>query len=96
MDQLRVMICLRAMTVSTDANATSSAASVEEIDYEALLDSLEEDLKVIHTVPLTQVKRALDRWTEAIKREVDMLFKTGTLRKVDLQEIRKLESEGTF
>ena len=94
MEQLRAMICLRAMTVSNDANAISSAARVEEIDYEALLDSLEEDLKVIHTVPLTQVKRALDRWTEAIKREVDMLFKTGTLRKVDLQEIRKLEGEG--
>ena len=94
LEQARAMVCLRAMTVQAGPEGGESPANTEEIDYEALLDSLEEDLKVIHTIPLIQVKAALEKWVEAINREVEMLFKTGTLRKVDLQEVRKLEQQG--
>ena len=93
LEQARAMVCLRAMTVQAGPEGGESPANTEEIDYEVLLDSLEEDLKVIHTIPLIQVKAALEKWVEAINREVEMLFKTGTLRKVDLQEVRKLEQQ---
>ncbi|OLQ06601.1 hypothetical protein AK812_SmicGene10066 [Symbiodinium microadriaticum] len=66
----------------------------EEIDYEALLDSLEEDLRVVHTVPLGQGKAVLDRWTDAIKKELAMLFKTGTLRRATYEECKQLEKGG--
>ena len=91
LERLRTTACLKAMTASSPSSTTSQ---VEEVDYEAMLDALEEDLKVVHTVPLVQVKDALDRWVEAIKKEVQMLFQTGTLRRVTHGEIKELEQSG--
>ena len=65
----------------------------EDIDYESLLDGLEEDLKVVHTVPTSQVRRALDRWSAAIRKEVEALFASGTLRRATIEEARALEAE---
>ena len=64
------------------------------MDYEALVDSLEEDLKVVYTVPLPQVRRALDKWTAAIRKEVEALFSSGTLRRVTVEEAQRMEAEG--
>ena len=91
LERLRTTACLKAMTASSSSSTTSQ---VEEVDYEAMLDALEEDLKVVHTVPLVQVKDALDRWVAAIKKEVQMLFQTGTLRRVTHGEIKELEQSG--
>ena len=91
LERLRTTACLKAMTASSPS---STESQVEEVDYEAMLDALEEDLKVVHTVPLVQVKDALDRWVEAIKKEVQMLFQTGTLRRVTHGEIKELEQSG--
>ena len=91
LERLRTTACLKAMTASSPS---STESQVEEVDYEAMLDALEEDLKVVHTVPLVQVKDALGRWVEAIKKEVQMLFQTGTLRRVTHGEIKELEQSG--
>ena len=88
LERLRSMMCLRA------AKVTQTNEDQGEIDYEALLDSLEEDLKIVHKVPTAQGKQYLSRWTEAIRKEVEALFSSGTLRKVSLDEAKRLESEG--
>ncbi|CAE7281567.1 GIP [Symbiodinium sp. CCMP2592] len=88
LERLRSMMCLKA------ARVTPVNDDPGEIDYEALLDSLEEDLKIVHTVPAVQVKQYLSRWTEAIKKEVEALFSSGTLRKVSLDQAKEMESQG--
>ena len=86
--QLRDGVFLRA--------ARSSEEGSGSIDYEKLLDELEGDLDVIHTVPLEQVKCVLQRWTEAIKREVTSLFGSGTLVKICYQKAKAMERDGTL
>ena len=72
----------------------TETAQEDDVDYEALVDSLEEDLKVVYTVPLPQVRRALDKWTAAIRKEVEALFSSGTLRRVTVEEAQRMEAEG--
>eukprot|EP00439_Symbiodinium_sp_Y106_P060167 s729_g8.t2 len=88
LQQLREGIFLKA--------ARSTEEELNAIDYEKLLDELEGDLDVIYTVPLEQVKRVLQRWTEAIKREVTSLFGSGTLVKVPYQKAKAMERDGTL
>eukprot|EP00439_Symbiodinium_sp_Y106_P040007 s549_g4.t2 len=64
-----------------------------EIDDEALLDSLKEDLKFLYTAPANQMRKALEKWTNAIKKEVEALFSSVTLRRVTIEEARRLEAE---
>ena len=75
------------------------AAKVNEgsdvaMDYERLLEELEGDLDVIHTVPLDQVRRVLQRWTQAIEKEVASLFDSGTLVRVSYKKARQMEQNG--
>ena len=64
------------------------------MDYEAMLDELEGDLDVIHTVPLDQVKAVLNKWEEAIDKEIKSLFDSGTLTKISQSEARSMERAG--
>ena len=84
------MACLKSMRTATEP------AQEDDVDYEALIDNLEEDLKVVYvyTVPLPQVRRALDKWTAAIRKEVEALFSSGTLRRVSVEEAQRMEAEG--
>ncbi|CAE7769634.1 GIP [Symbiodinium sp. CCMP2592] len=86
LERVKLMACVMS------ARTPAEGAGEEEIDYEALLEGLEEDLKVVHTVPTAQVKQYLSRWTEAIRKEVEALFSSGTLRRVTIEEARRLES----
>ncbi|CAE7790169.1 TY2B-GR1, partial [Symbiodinium necroappetens] len=86
-ERVKSAMCLCVMKAGQDPTPE------EEIDYELLLDGLEEDLKVVHTVPTPQVRRALDRWTAAIRKEVEALFASGTLRRATIEEARSLEAE---
>ncbi|CAE7610958.1 Lgr4 [Symbiodinium sp. CCMP2592] len=88
LERLQTVACLRAVRTMTDP------AVDDTVDYEALLDSLEEDLKVVHTVPVNQVRKALERWTAAIRKEVEALFSSGTLRRVTIEEAKEMESQG--
>ncbi|OLP75490.1 Copia protein [Symbiodinium microadriaticum] len=63
------------------------------VDYEQLLESLEGDLDVIHTVPLDQVKKVVHKWATAIRKEVRSLFETGTLSAITAEEARSLEAK---
>ncbi|CAE7573274.1 TY1B-DR3, partial [Symbiodinium sp. CCMP2456] len=65
----------------------------EEPDYERLLQNLEGDLEVVHTVPLDQVRAALDNWMEALEKEVNQLLE-GTLKPMPLSRARELEKKG--
>ena len=88
LERLKMMTCLRSV------RATSEPNPEDEVDYEKLIDNLEEDLKVVYTVPLQQVRAALSKWTAAIRKEVDALFLSGTLRKVTVEEAKQMEAEG--
>ncbi|CAE7216076.1 Cfap91 [Symbiodinium sp. CCMP2592] len=64
-------------------------------DYEKLLEDLEGDLQVTHTVPLQQVKPVAEKWKSAIEKELSNLFEsTGTLKRIKLSEARQLEAQG--
>ena len=61
--------CLKAATVE------------EEVDFETLLSNLGgEDLQVVHTVPMKQVRRHLSKWKDAVGKELNTLL-GGTFRK---------------
>ena len=84
LERVRTMACWTA----------TEPAQEDDVDYEALIDNLEEDLKVVYTVPLPQVRRALDKWKAAIRKEVEALFSSGTLRRVSVEEAQRMEAEG--
>ena len=88
LERLKTMTCLRSMRTASESNQE------DDVDYEALIDNLEEDLKVVYTVPLPQVRRALSKWTAAIRKEVEALFSSGTLRRVTVEEAQRMEAEG--
>ena len=75
-ESLRTMLCLRSLEVSSSSPSSTGGGSMDsgEVDYESLLEALEEDLQVVHTVPLQQVRVVLERWTDAIRKEVENLF----------------------
>ena len=95
-ESLRTMLCLRSLEASSSPLSSSGGSDLDsgEVDYEVLLSSLEEDLQVVHTVPLQQVRVVLDRWTDAIRKEVENLLATGTVRAVTASEIRQMERAG--
>ena len=66
-ERLRALTCLRAMQTFS---SSSGGESEQDPDYEELLNSLEEDLQVVHTAPLPQVREVLSRWEAAIRKEV--------------------------
>ena len=74
--------------------ARAPGQEVEHVDYETMLDELEGDLDIIHTVPLEQVKAVLEKWSQAIDKEVQSLFDSGTLTKVTQGEAESLERSG--
>ena len=92
-ETLRTMTFLRAMRASGSSLSGSDASSQEE-DYEALLDSLEEDLQVVYTVPLRQVRAVLARWETALRKEIENLLATGTVREVPVAELQSVEKQG--
>ena len=81
-DRAALKLCLKA------------ASDSDEPDYESLLESLDSDLQVVHTVPLTQVKPVVDRWHVAIRKELDNLFQGGTLVEISREEALRLERQG--
>ncbi|CAE7319561.1 RE1, partial [Symbiodinium sp. KB8] len=87
LERQRTTACLKA------ARATATTTSSDQIDYEEMLSNMEGDLKIVHTVPIEQVKRNLSRWVEAIRKEVTALLDSGTLRRISLAEARQLEKD---
>ena len=83
-DRAMLRVCLKA------------ASETNEPDYEDLLESLEGELQVVHTVPLSQVKPVVDRWHAAIRKELDNLFNGGTLVEISREEARRLERQGVL
>ena len=87
LERLRSATCLKA------AKVTTTSAPSEQIDYEEMLSNLEGDLKGVHTVPVEQVKRHLAKWVEAIRKEVNALLESGTLRRISLAGAKQLEKD---
>ncbi|CAE7797862.1 RE1, partial [Symbiodinium necroappetens] len=92
LEKVRMAACLSSVTKSSSSRTSEHGS--EDVDYEKLLDELEDDLRVVHTVPVAQVKRVLERWVESIKKEVENLFASKTLRRVTAEEARRLEKSG--
>ena len=83
-DRAVLKVCLKA------------AAEPNEPDYERLLELLEGDLQVVHTVPLQQVRPVVNRWHAAISKELNNLIKGGTLEEISREEARRLERQGVL
>ena len=83
-DRAVLRVCLKA------------ASETMEPDYENLLESLEGDLQVVHTVPLSQVRPVVDRWHQATRKELDNLFQGGTLVEIDREEALRQERTGAL
>ena len=81
-DKAVLKVCLKAASEST------------EPDYEQLLEELEGDLQVVHTVPLSQVRPVVHRWHAAVRKELDNLVKGGTFEEISRAEARSLERQG--
>ncbi|CAE7215721.1 GIP, partial [Symbiodinium necroappetens] len=80
---------LKAMLQAQDCDAPE--------DVERHLQELQEDLQVVLTVPLEQVKRHLPLWFPAIDKELSSLFKDGkdgTLQRIPLNEAKEREAKG--
>ena len=80
---------LKAMLQAQDCDAPE--------DVERHLQELQEDLQVVLTVPLEQVKRHLPLWFPAIDKELSSLFKDGkdgTLQRISLSEAKEREAKG--
>ena len=73
-----------------------TAAEPAEPDYEHLLEMLQGDLQVAHTVPLSQVRPVVERWHAAIRKELDNLIKGGTLEEISREEAHRLERRGVL
>ena len=72
-----------------------AAAVGEEPLYESLLEALNgEDLKVVHNVPMNQVRQSLEKWKGSFAKELGTLFDGGTLRRMSMSEAKRLEREG--
>ncbi|CAE7873452.1 TY1B-NL2 [Symbiodinium microadriaticum] len=74
--------CLRIAQVTQD-----------NIDYEHMLETMQGDLEVVHTVPLEQVRDALPKWMGAVEKEVKQLL-DGTLKPMEASTARDLERQG--
>ena len=87
-DRAKMLGCLRVASMAT------AGTESDDVDYENLLQELEGDLDVVHTVPLVQVKAVLQKWVGAIKEEVTALFSSGTVFGISLDEARTMEASG--
>ena len=83
-DRAVLKVCLKA------------AVESNEPDYERLLELLEGDLQVVHTVPLQQVRPVVNRWHAAICKELNNLIRGGTLEEISREEARRLERQGVL
>ncbi|CAE7737175.1 GIP [Symbiodinium sp. CCMP2592] len=85
----------REREVQSEVFLKAANVQTDHQDYEKLLEDLEGDLQVAHTVPLQQVKPVAERWKSAIEKELDNLFEsTGTLKRIKMSEARQLEAQG--
>ncbi|CAE7603323.1 BMS1, partial [Symbiodinium sp. KB8] len=59
-----------------------------------MLQALVEPIDTVHGVELQEVKRHLDEWRESIQKEIEVLETSGTLRRIPLQEAKRLADSG--
>ncbi|CAE7397111.1 Wdr16, partial [Symbiodinium necroappetens] len=85
-ERVKSAICLSAVKASQDPTPE------EEIDYESLLDSLEGDLQVVHTVR----HRCAGHWIGGLQPSAKKwkLYSPGGLRRATIEEARQLEGVG--
>ena len=63
-------------------------------EVEEMLQALTEPIDTVHGVELQEVKRHLMEWQESIQKEIEVLETSGTLRRISLQEARRLAEAG--
>ncbi|CAE7327876.1 RE1 [Symbiodinium sp. CCMP2592] len=71
-----------------------SPTEAKDFEVERLLESLQVPLEVVHNVSLPEVKRYIDRWKEAIIKEVKALVESGTVRRLSPEQFRELKKAG--
>ncbi|CAE7422676.1 GIP [Symbiodinium sp. CCMP2456] len=63
-------------------------------EVEQMLQKLTEPIETVHNVELQEVKNHLSEWKESIRKEVEGLMSSGTLRPVPLADARKMAQAG--
>ncbi|CAE7228392.1 unnamed protein product [Symbiodinium sp. CCMP2456] len=61
---------------------------------EQMLQKLTEPIETVHNVELQEVKNHLSEWKESIRKEVEGLTSSGTLRPVPLTDARRMAQAG--
>ena len=95
-DYMNEILCLShqareqaTMSMMRLAQETETTSEVEE-----MLQALVEPIDTVHGVELQEVKRHLDEWRESIQKEIEVLETSGTLRRIPLQEAKRLADSG--
>ena len=71
-----------------------SPNEAQDFEVERLLQSLQAPLEVVHNVSLQEVRGHIGLWTEAIRKEVDALVNSGTIRRLTPEQTRDLRKQG--
>ncbi|CAE7382697.1 GIP [Symbiodinium sp. CCMP2592] len=71
-----------------------SPTEAKDFEVERLLESLQAPLEVVHNVSLPEVKRYVSRWKDAILKEVKALVDSGTVRRLQPEQVRELKRCG--
>ena len=71
-----------------------SPSEAQDFEVERLLQALQSPLEVVHNVSLQEVRCYIDRWSQAIHKEVDALVSSGTIRRLSPEQTRELKKDG--
>ena len=74
--------------------AKISPGEAKDYEVEPLLQSLQAPLEVVHNVSLQEVRKNVNKWVASIRKEVDALIGSGTIRPLSPEQTRELKACG--
>ena len=95
-DYMNEILCLshKAREEATMSMMKLAQESETTSEVEEMLQALVEPIDTVHGVELQEVKRHLAEWQESIQKEIEVLETSGTLRRLPLQEAKRLADAG--
>ena len=74
--------------------AKISPGEAKDYEVEPLLQSLQAPLEVVHNVSLQEVRKNVSKWVASIRKEVDALIGSGTIKPLSPEQTRELKACG--
>ncbi|CAE7391023.1 unnamed protein product [Symbiodinium necroappetens] len=95
-DYMNEILCLshQAREQATMSMMKLAQESETTSEVEEMLQALVEPIDTVHGVELQEVKRHLAEWQESIRKEIEVLETSGTLRRLPFQEAKRLADAG--